>query len=104
METADVLFEAAALGARTIAIRAISDSVEEDLPMDFNRVVTGNGDVSIPRVLGQIARHPAALPALVKFGKQSRAAAEKLAAFLDCYLESLAETLLATASKARVQA
>lgn len=93
MESADVLARAAVLGVRAVAIRAISDSSQEDLPVDFNRVVTGDGDVSIPRVLGELARHPSSLPALVKFGRQSRSAAEKLAVFLDAYVECLATSL-----------
>lgn len=90
MESGEVLYEAAALGARAIAVRGISDSVEEDLPLDFNRVTTDSGDVSIRRVLGQMVHNPGALPSLIRFGQQSRLAAEKLAEFLDRYLTSLA--------------
>ncbi len=90
MESGDILYEAAAFGARVVAIRAISDVSEQDMPIDFNRVVTDEGDVSISCVLGEVVRHPSALPSLVRFGRQSRAAAEALARFLDRYVESLA--------------
>lgn len=89
MESGDVLYEARAFGARVVAVRAISDSSREDMPIDFNRVVTNEGDVSIPRVLGEVLKRPTALPSLVKFGRQSRTAAEKLAIFLDRYVECL---------------
>jgi adenosylhomocysteine nucleosidase len=94
MESGEVLYEAAAFGARAIAVRGISDSVEEDLPLDFNRVTTDSGDVSIKRVLGQMVQNPGALPSLIRFGQQSRLAAEKLAEFLDRYLASLANANL----------
>jgi hypothetical protein len=91
METGDILLEAVAFGARVVAIRGISDGADEALPMDFNRVVTEDGDVSIKRVLAQIAARPASLPALIRFGLQSRRAAQKLAIVLDKYVETLAQ-------------
>jgi adenosylhomocysteine nucleosidase len=90
MESGDILYEARAFGGRVVAIRAVSDSWDEDMPIDFNRVVTKDGDVSIPRVLGEVMKRPTALPSLVRFGRQSRAAAEKLAVVLDRYVECLA--------------
>ena len=96
MESGEVLREASAFGAKVIAIRGISDVVDEDLPMDFNRVMTPAGEVSIPKVLGEVVRHPMSAPALVRFGKQSRMAAEKLGAFLDRYLEGVVSSLGAT--------
>jgi hypothetical protein len=90
MESGEVLHEAAAFGAKAVAVRGISDSVEEDLPLDFNRVTTNLGDVSIKRVLGQMVKNPGAVPSLIRFGQQSRLAAERLAEFLDRYLKGLA--------------
>jgi nucleoside phosphorylase len=90
MESGDVLYEARAFGARVVAIRAISDASDEDMPIDFNRVVSNEGDVSIPKVLGEVLKRPTSLPSLVRFGRQSRAAAEKLAIVLDRYVETLA--------------
>ena len=93
MESGEVLFEAAVFGAKGIAIRGISDTSSEDLPMDFNKVMTSEGEVSIPRVLGEVVRHPMSMPALVRFGNQSRMAAEKLAGFLDHYIEAVASSM-----------
>ncbi len=92
MESGEVLFEAAAFGARGVAIRGISDTVEEDLPLDFNRVTNASGDVSIPRVMREVFRNPGAIPALIRFGHQSHEAAERLAAFLDEYVQRLSRT------------
>jgi adenosylhomocysteine nucleosidase len=96
MESGEVLYEASAFGAKVIAIRGISDAADEDLPLDFNRVMTPAGEVSIPKVLGEVVRHPMSAPALVRFGKQSRMAAEKLSVFMDRYLEGVVSSLSAT--------
>jgi adenosylhomocysteine nucleosidase len=89
MESGEVLHEAAGLGARVIAIRAISDVSEESLPLDFNRVTTESGEVSLSRVVAEIAKHPGAIPSLMRFGQHSKSAAEKLGLFLDRYLPAL---------------
>jgi nucleoside phosphorylase len=96
MESGEVLYEAAAFGAKGIAIRGISDAADQDLPLDFNRVMTSTGEVSIPRVLGEMVRHPLSTAALVRFATQSRAAAEKLAAFLDRYVEAVGSSTSTT--------
>ena len=89
MESAEILSEAAAFGARIIAIRGISDAWDEDLPLDFNLVTTDSGDVSMGKVLSQVARKPQSIPALIRFGKQSKHAAERLSQFLDVYVAAV---------------
>ena len=96
MESFAVLTEGAMFAEKTVAIRAISDTVDEDLPLDFNRVTDVNGDVSVARILGQIAGAPTSVPALVRFGQRSKAAAESLAKFLERYL---VDVVTASASK-----
>lgn len=86
MESFEVLLESTAYGIPAIAIRAVSDSVDEDLPLDMNRIFTDDGQVSIPRVLGQVALHPTSVPELVRLGQNSKAAAASLARFLDKYI------------------
>jgi adenosylhomocysteine nucleosidase len=92
MESGDIMLEAVAFGAKVIAIRGISDAVEEDLPLDFNRVMSESGEVSLPKVLAQAAAHPGSIPALIRFGRQSRNAAEKLAIVLDACIQRLVST------------
>jgi adenosylhomocysteine nucleosidase len=89
MESFGVLSAANADGVPAVAIRAISDTVDEELPLDMNAVITGEGQLSVPRVLGQVARHPGALPGLVRLGKHSRQAAGALSEFLDRYIAKL---------------
>jgi nucleoside phosphorylase len=99
MESFQILSKARADGVPGIAIRSISDSVDEDLPLDMSQVFTHKGEVSIPRVLGQVALHPQAIPGLVKLGQNSRRAAESLAAFLDHYVLEFSERAKALESK-----
>jgi len=89
MESGDIMLEAVAFGAKVIAIRGISDAVEEDLPLDFNRSMSESGEVSLPKVLAQVAAHPGSIPALIRFGRQSRNAAQKLAIVLDVCIQKL---------------
>ncbi len=90
MESFDILYEAHANGVPAIAIRAVSDSVNEDLPLDMGEMFNSEGQLSVPRVLGQVALHPEAIPGLMRLGRQSRAAGESLAGFLDCYIAAIA--------------
>jgi adenosylhomocysteine nucleosidase len=91
MESFEVLLESAAYGIPAVAIRAISDTVDDDLPLDMNRIFTDEGQVSIPRVLGQVALHPTSVPDLVRLGQNSKAAAESLARFLDKFVACISE-------------
>ncbi len=93
MESFDILREAGAWGTRAVAVRAVSDALDHDLPLDFNRVLTPRGEVSIARILGEVARTPRSLPALLRFGRQSRRAAEHLVRFLDVYVEALSRKI-----------
>ncbi len=75
--------------ARCVAIRAISDSAEEDLPLDFNRFLSHSGDVDIRKIMKELLRRPWILGGLIGFGRRSRAAAKRLACFLDEFVQTL---------------
>lgn len=89
MESFVVMELAAAAGIPTVAIRAVSDAADEDLPLDMNQIFSSRGTVSMRRVAGEIARHPASITGLARLGTRSRNAAERLATFLDGYLSAL---------------
>jgi nucleoside phosphorylase len=89
MESFDIVKEGIAWGARGVAIRAISDCAHENLPIDFNRTMTSDNRVSVPRVLAELVKNPGSLGPLIRFGKQSRTAAEGLARFLETYVNAL---------------
>ncbi|HKF53488.1 MAG TPA: hypothetical protein VKB26_14325 [Candidatus Acidoferrales bacterium] len=90
MESFSVLTEAAAHGVPAIAIRAISDDVDEDLPMNFDGILDESGNVIKSKIASAIVQAPHKLPGLVRLGRRSRGAAAKLAEFLDRYVAALA--------------
>ena len=90
MESFEIVKEARAWGARSVVIRAISDAATEDLPINFNLTLSDKKEVSLSKVLIQVAKNPLALPALIRFGGQSKRAGALLAAFLENYLNDLA--------------
>jgi adenosylhomocysteine nucleosidase len=91
MESFEILRQCAERGIPAAAIRAISDGAEEELPLDMNEIFNDRGQVSLPQVMSQLARHPRSLPGLVNLGRQSRRAAESLAKFLDRYVALVAQ-------------
>jgi nucleoside phosphorylase len=103
MESFDVVKEGYAWGARGVAIRAISDRADENLPIDFNRTLSSDNRVSVPRVLAEVAKNPGTLGPLIRFGKQSRSAAEALSRFLEAYVNELVH-LVATQDSVQVAA
>jgi nucleoside phosphorylase len=90
MESFEIVKDARAWGARSVVVRAISDAAKEDLPINFNRTLTKDKQVSVTKVVVELLRNPFALPGLLRFGKQSRHAAERLANFLDAYVQQIA--------------
>ena len=97
MESFEILREAQGAGVPAVAIRAISDTLDQDLPLDMSEILTEQGRVSIPRVLGQVALKPQSLPGLVRLGKNSRVAAQSVSRFLDAYVAALANRANRTA-------
>jgi adenosylhomocysteine nucleosidase len=101
MESFDILSVAAVSGIPAVAIRSISDKVDEDLPLDMNRIFSDEGQVSLPRVIGEVVRNPRTVPSLVRLGQNSKAAAESLARFLDGYIALIAEKYKGLETQAR---
>lgn len=90
MESFAVATEAVAKGVPVIAVRAISDEADEDLPIDFAKILDARGEVHKAKAARALARAPHKLPALVRLGKNSRAAAARLAEFLERFVTGLA--------------
>lgn len=104
LESFEILREAQAACVPAVAIRAISDTAAEDLPIDMSEVFSDRGQVSIPRVIGQVARKPQSLPGLIRLGKNSGIAAQSLARFLDSYVIALASRTTQMETKSAVGA
>jgi len=104
MESFHVLSAANSVSARSVAIRAVSDALDEDLPLDISEVVDRRGHVRWGKMLREVGYHPQRIPALVKFGRQSQLAATKLADFLDRYVDALTKPELPLAKEGVVAA
>jgi nucleoside phosphorylase len=91
MESAGVLAAASAAGIPVVAIRVVSDDAGQDLPLDFNRVLTARGKLRPVRLLSSIATEPASIRGLLQLAEDSRRAAAALAEFLERYIAALAE-------------
>jgi nucleoside phosphorylase len=90
METSHILAAASQCNLPAVGVRSISDTVAEDLPIDFQRIADSRGHLRIGCLLKELALQPHRLPLLVQFGRQSRAAAVSLAEFLDRYIPLIA--------------
>jgi nucleoside phosphorylase len=94
MESFHVLTRAREQQVPALAIRAISDTVEEDLPLDFAWSTGGDGQISYGKLLLQVGRRPHKIPAMINFGKRSEKAAQNLADFLDKYIAAVRKRYL----------
>jgi adenosylhomocysteine nucleosidase len=63
-------------------VRVISDPANEDLPLDFNRLMDAGQNLRYGKLALALAKSPGKIGSLVKFQRQTRAAAEKLAQVL----------------------
>lgn len=89
MESAIIMSHFAAATVPVLTIRAISDAANEDLPIDFDRCLTPQGAIKPMSLVNAIVRRPSKLPNIVRFGRQSNQAAQRLATFLDEFIAAL---------------
>jgi adenosylhomocysteine nucleosidase len=59
-------------------VRVISDAADKDLPLDFNALMTPEQRISYARLAWSVAIQPWKIPALMRFQKQTAAAAKNL--------------------------
>ena len=86
METTHILAVATQKQVPCVAVRAISDAADEDLPVDFARILDSHGHLKMSGLLKEVGLSPYRIPLLLQFGRQSRAAGKSLADFLDRYI------------------
>ena len=91
MESAAIAREAASRNVPFLLVRAVSDRVDDDLPMDFNLWLTPGGRV---RALAQLVRRPSILCALFRMKRQVEQGSQNLARFFRALLVVLDESRL----------
>ncbi len=89
MESFRVMAAAQGRGIPSLTLRAISDTVEEDLPMDFSEHVSQSGQIAVGRILGKIAFSPQIIPTMIRFGSRTKRVTERLDEFLDAFILGL---------------
>lgn len=94
MESYTILAEAARCGVPAVAIRAISDTTDFNMPYDFERARDAHGQIRTMGVFSQVLRSPGGLTSLLKLSRDTRFAARRLADFLDAFAGTMAERLI----------
>jgi adenosylhomocysteine nucleosidase len=90
LESRTILGESLQRGVPGLALRAISDSANVDLPLDLNRAVSPQGQINRSRLFAELVRCPKALPGLVHLGIVGYRAATALSVFLESYMMQVA--------------
>jgi adenosylhomocysteine nucleosidase len=78
MEAAAVARMAESQGAAFYCWKAVTDIATEDLP-DFNRFLSADGQLMIPRLAAYVVTHPGYAAPLLRMGRNGRRGAEALA-------------------------
>jgi adenosylhomocysteine nucleosidase len=82
MESAVIARVCRATGVECLTLRAISDTAHEDLPLDFNALMTPEEKLSPVKLALAILKAPQKIPALMRLGRNSALAATRLAEVL----------------------
>lgn len=90
MESRTILGESQQRGVPGLALRAISDTANVDLPLDLNQAVSPRGHIDRGRLFAELVRCPKALPGLVRLGVVGYRAATALSVFLESYMAHVA--------------
>jgi adenosylhomocysteine nucleosidase len=76
-------------GVHSATVRVILDAADEDLPLDFNQLLTPALAVNYARLAGALARSPSKVVELIRFRRRARAAAWILAQTLSGLVKDL---------------
>jgi len=83
MEAAGVAARAKQYNVPFYAVRVVTDTCDEDFPVDFNQMRSGDGRFSRAKIVAAALRRPGAvIPQLMKLNKRTKRAAQALGDFL----------------------
>jgi uridine phosphorylase len=83
MESATIQAVCAERGIPCVTMRVISDTAQEDLPLDFNALAKADKSLDFGKLAWAIAKSPGKIPALMALGKKTSFAAQQLANVLE---------------------
>jgi nucleoside phosphorylase len=89
MESFQIMDQARRAGIPAVALRAVSDSMDSNLPIDFNRVLDSRGQLIWSSMLLELLRSPLQFVPFVRFSRDSLGAARNLSQFLERYVNAL---------------
>jgi adenosylhomocysteine nucleosidase len=89
MESFHVMNEARRARVPAVALRAVSDSAETNLPIDFNRTLDSSGQLIWTAMLLELIKSPSQFGPFVKFARDSFGAARNLSLFLHRYVNAV---------------
>lgn len=61
-----------------VTVRVVLDTAEEDLPLDFNQLLTADDRMDFRKLALALLKQPGKIPALLRLGKQTGLAAKQL--------------------------
>jgi len=82
MESEAIRSLARARDIPSATVRVISDAADEDLPLDFNKLLNAEGRLPIGKLFCSLLGQPSSLLGLWRLRRQTRLAARRLAAVL----------------------
>jgi adenosylhomocysteine nucleosidase len=82
MESSIIRAICRAHGIPSATIRVISDAADEDLPLDFNALLTSEQELNYPKLVLTLLSSPSKIPALLRLQRQTQLAARRLAEVL----------------------
>ncbi len=83
MESAIIARVCREAGVECVTLRAISDTAHEDLPLDFNALMTADEKLNPLKLALAVLKAPQKIPALIRLGRNSALAAQRLAEVLE---------------------
>ncbi|MCC6699872.1 MAG: hypothetical protein IT365_29890 [Candidatus Hydrogenedentes bacterium] len=84
MESAPVAKACAAQGVPYVALRCITDTLDDDLPIDFNECRGRDGNIHTMRIMWAAAHHPSSIAGLLEMRRRARDCARNLAEVVRC--------------------
>jgi nucleoside phosphorylase len=91
MESAIIRAISKAHSIPSATIRVISDAAHENLPLDFNALLTSERELNYGKLILALLRSPRTIPALLRLQRQTQIAAKNLAEVLSRVISYLPE-------------